>query len=171
MDKLAERLPEVITAAAQSHLGILALLSIALSFLAFFFFAKASEKVRVAIFVLLFLGATGFAVAMFRAAPDPTASAASGPNTAALSDEARILLREAVADPAGLILFERYGEGVDLHTNDRSLLTSKADRRALAAWESALEELVEVGLIVERGDRGEVFEVTREGYEFADRSE
>jgi hypothetical protein len=31
MDKLIDRLPEIITAAAQSHLGILALLSIALS--------------------------------------------------------------------------------------------------------------------------------------------
>jgi hypothetical protein len=171
VDRFAERLPEVITAAAQSHLGILALLSIALSFLAFFFFAKASEKVRVAIFVLLFLGTAGFAVAMFRAAPAPADSSEATRNTAALSEEARILLREAAADPGGLILFERYGEGVDLHTNDRSLLTSKADHRALAAWEFALQELVDAGLIVERGERGEVFEITRKGYEFADRSE
>jgi hypothetical protein len=33
MDKLFERLPEIITAAAQSYLGILALLSVALSVL------------------------------------------------------------------------------------------------------------------------------------------
>jgi hypothetical protein len=171
MDELSKRLPEIITAAAQSHLGILALLSIALSLLAFFFFAKASEKVRVGIFVLLFLGAAGFAVAMFRASPAPAASSESDRGRAALSEEARILLKEAALDPSGLILFERYGEGVNLHTNDRSLLTSKADHRALAAWESALEELVEAGLIVERGDRGEVFEITREGYEFADRSD
>jgi hypothetical protein len=40
MNKLIERLPEIISAAAQSYLGILALLSVALSVLAYFFFAN-----------------------------------------------------------------------------------------------------------------------------------
>ena len=151
MDKLAESLPQIITAAAQSHLGILALLVVALSVLAFFFFAKASEKVKVGIFVMLFLGVIAFGVAMFRVA-QPHAEAA--PAEAPLSDEARTLLQGAASDPSGLVLFERYGAGVDLHTNGVSLLTDKQDHRALASWESALAELVERGLLVPRGERG-----------------
>jgi hypothetical protein len=165
MDKLIERLPEIISAAAQSHLGILALLSVALSILAYFFFARASEKVRVGIFVLLFLGVVGFAAAMFReSAPDADLPA---PSKAALSNEAKIILTHAAADPAGLVLFERYGEGVDLSSNGVSLFTEKTDHHALAVWESALQELVKQELLVARGDRGEVFEITKRGYDVA----
>jgi hypothetical protein len=132
MDKLIERLPEIITAAAQSYLGTLALLSVALSVLAYFFFAKASEKVKVGIFVMLFVGVLAFAVAMFRESHDTPTSA----NPVALSKEATALLKEASHDPSGLVLFERFGAGVDLHTNGVSLLTSKEDHRALASWEA-----------------------------------
>lgn len=166
MDAVTARLPEIITAAAQSYLGILALLSVALSLLAYFFFAKASEKVKVGIFVLLFLGVIAFGVAMFRASHD---SPAPAPAPAALSNEAQILLKEAAADPSGLVLFERYGASVDLHTNGVSLLTSKEDHRALALWESALQELVRDGLLISRGERGEVFEITKQGYDAAKR--
>jgi hypothetical protein len=168
MDELIKRLPEVITAAAQSYLGILALLSVALSVLAYFFFAKASDKIKVGIFVLLFLGAFGFGVAMFRVSPYSLITPQPVELVVALSKEAKILLKEAALDPGGLVLFERYGEGVDLHTNSKSLLTSKEDHRALAVWESALVELVKDGLLVARGDRGEVFEITKKGYEVAE---
>jgi len=50
-------------------------------------------------------------------------------------------------------------------------LTSKADHRAVATWESALQELVDRGLLVALGDRGEVFEITRQGYEAAERTD
>jgi hypothetical protein len=169
MDKLIERLPEIITAAAQSYLGTLALLSVALSVLAYFFFAKASEKVKVAIFVLLFLGVLGFGGAMFRAS---TGTSISTPvaATAALSNEAKMLLDEASRDPGGLVLFERYGASVDLHANGKSFLTDKYDHRALAAWESAIQELIKDELLVARGDRGEVFEITKKGYDVAGRN-
>jgi ABC-type transport system involved in cytochrome bd biosynthesis fused ATPase/permease subunit len=170
MDKLIERLPEIITAAAQSYLGILALLSVSLAVLAYVFFAKASEKVKVAIFVLLFLGVIGFGVAMFRVSAEASLSSpASADPVAALSNEATTLLKEAALDPSGLVLFERFGASVDLHTNDKSLFTDKADHRTLAAWEAALEELVNAGLLVARGDGGEIFEITRKGYEVAER--
>ena len=67
MEALTEKLPEIISAAAQSNLGILALLSVALSVLAYFFFAKASETVKVGIFLLLFFGVAGFGASMFSA--------------------------------------------------------------------------------------------------------
>jgi hypothetical protein len=167
MDKLVERLPEIITAAAQSYLGILALLSVALSVLAYFFFAKASEKVKVGIFVMLFVGVIAFGVAMFRA----SAEAPTVRRAAVFSEEAKTILQKTSLDPGGLILFERFGAGVDLHTNGESLLTSKEDHRALASWESALQELVSDGLLMAQGDRGEIFTITKQGYDAAKRLE
>ena len=164
MDKLVERLPEIIGAAAQSHLGILALLSVALSVLAYFFFAKASEKIRVAIFVMLFVGVIAFGVAMFRVSQPLVAA----PGTA-LSSQAKTLLEKVAQDPGGRVLFERYGASVDLHTNGESLLTSKEDHRAMASWESALQELVQAGLLTAHGDPAEVFVITKQGYDAAER--
>lgn len=178
MDKLTEHLPAIIAAAAQSHLGILALLSVALSVLAYFFFAGASEKVKVGIFVLLFLGVVGFGAAMFRAAAKATevaqprlatdTSRQSAPNPlASLSKEAKLLLKEASSDPAGIVMFAHYGAGVDLQTNGKNLITDQS-RRAIAVWESALKELLDNDLLVERGRNGEVFEVTKKGYDVAE---
>jgi hypothetical protein len=170
MDTLIAHLPEIITAAAQSHLGILALLSIALAVLAYFFFAKASELARVAIFVMLFLGVVGFGTAMFRVSDDVAGPGASQVTPAPLSSEAKLLLTETAKDPGGLMLFERYGAGVDLHagSSDRTLFADKSDHRALATWEAALDELVQRGLMIPHGDGGEVFEITRQGYVLAD---
>ena len=77
------------------------------------------------------------------------------------------MLTAAASDPSGYVLYEKFGAGVDLHTNGVSLLTDKFDHRAVATWESALQELVDRGLLVARGDRGEVYEITRKGYETA----
>ncbi len=65
MDELAKNLPAIIGAAAQSNLGMLALFAIALAVLAYLFFARASEKARIGIFVLMFCGVAGFGAAMF----------------------------------------------------------------------------------------------------------
>ena len=164
MDKLFARLPEIITAAAQSYLGTLALLSVALSVLAYFFFAKASDQIKVGIFVLLFVGVLAFAVAMFRESHDTPM--ATRPSTA-LSTQAQTLLKQASLDSSGLVLYEHYGASVDLHTNEVTLLTSKADHLAVATWESALQELVSNGLLMPQGTQGEVFEITKKGYEAA----
>jgi hypothetical protein len=166
MDKIAEHLPAIITAAAQSFLGTFALLSVALSVLAYFFFAKAREKIKVGIFVLLFLGVLGFAAAMFRESAGAAITSQPAASPAPLSKEAKILLKEAAADPSGLVLFDRFGASVDLHANGgESLFTDKADHQALATWEAALRELVKAGLFVDRGDHGEIYEITKEGYD------
>jgi hypothetical protein len=164
VDKLFEHLPAIITAAAQSQLGILALLVVALSVLAYFFFAKASEKARVGIFVLLFLGVVGFGVAMFRAAP-------TAPPPPPLSKESKTLLQLASRDPSGLVLYERFGEGVDLHSNGVSVVTSKADHEVLMQWEAALDQLVQQGLLAARGTGREIFEITKKGYDKAQRTD
>ena len=166
MDKIAEHLPVIISAAAQSLLGTFALLSVVLSVLAYFFFAKAREKVRVGIFVLLFLGVLGFAAAMFRESGGASIATQSPARALALSKEAKTLLKAAAADPSGLVLFERFGASVDLHTNNgESFFTDKADHQALATWEAALQELVKAELFVDDGGKGEVYEITKKGYD------
>jgi hypothetical protein len=64
MNELVKSLPEIITKAAESHLGILALMIIGLAILAVFFFRGAAEKVQVVIFVMLFFGVVAFGAAV-----------------------------------------------------------------------------------------------------------
>lgn len=66
MDNLLSSITQIISAAAQSQLGLFALLAIALSLLAYTFFSAASERARIGIFTLLFLGVAAFGVAMFQ---------------------------------------------------------------------------------------------------------
>lgn len=165
MDGLFEHLPAIISAAAQSVLGLFALLSVALAMLAYFFFAKARVNVRIGIFVLLFVGVAAFGVAVFRASGAGVVAPIA--RDTPLSKEARALLQGAAVDPSGLVIYERYGAGVDLHTNGVSYLTDKADHEAVANWEAALQELVKAGYLVDRGGHGELFEITKAGYETA----
>lgn len=95
MNSFTENFPSIISAAAQSHLGILALIIIALTILAFFFFTGASEKVRVGIFLLLSFGAIGFGAAMFRSTPlvaktDKVASNEKSQKNALLAEPATV---------------------------------------------------------------------------------
>lgn len=85
----------------------------------------------------------------------------------ALTNEARILLKEASLDSHGHIMHLRYMGGTDVQTNGKNLIQSQ-DRREVAKWEAALEELVIKDLLIERGSKGESFEVTSLGYQIAD---
>ena len=62
----------------------------------------------------------------------------------------------------------RYLSGQAIQTNGINFADSK-DRRSIARWEAALEQLLSEGLIVERGYKGELFEMTAKGYEVADK--
>lgn len=84
-----------------------------------------------------------------------------------LTNEARILLKEASLDPHGTIIHARYIGGTDIQTNGKNLIGSK-DRREVARWESAIKELVNKDLLVARGHKGEIFEVSNLGYQLAD---
>lgn len=84
-----------------------------------------------------------------------------------LSYEARILLKEASLDPHGTILHVRYIGGTNIQTNGRNVIPS-GERRDVAKWEQALEELTDKGLVVARGHKGEMFEVSNLGYQIAD---
>jgi hypothetical protein len=84
-----------------------------------------------------------------------------------LSDEAKVLLKEASMDNHGTILHFRYLGGTSIQTNGKNLITNQ-DRRHVAKWEAALKELLEANLIVARGDKGEIFEVSDKGYQIAE---
>ena len=84
-----------------------------------------------------------------------------------LSYEARSLLKEASKDSHGTIMHIRYIGGTDIQTNGRNLIDS-SERRDVAKWESALAELLKFELVIARGSKGEVFEVTNLGFSLAD---
>lgn len=59
-------IPAIITAAASSNLGLLALMVVALSVLAYVFFKDTGSGIKVGIFIILFGGVIAFGVAMRR---------------------------------------------------------------------------------------------------------
>lgn len=83
-----------------------------------------------------------------------------------LSDEAKAIL-EAAAAGDGRIMHSKYLGGEDLTTNGKSLFSDK-ERRTIARWVGGLEDLQRRRFIRDLGHKGEVFEVTREGYEAVD---
>ena len=84
-----------------------------------------------------------------------------------MSMEARIMLKEASLDAHGSILYLRDTGGTDLQTNSKNLIQSR-ERREVAKWEQALKELVNLKLVVERGHKGDFFEITNLGYQVAE---
>ena len=85
-----------------------------------------------------------------------------------LSNEARNLLLEAVKDPNGSILSVMTSSGLTVQANNKNMVSAPKDGRCQAVWRGALDELVENDLIADAGYKGEVFRVTRRGYELAD---
>lgn len=85
-----------------------------------------------------------------------------------LSREARSLLLEAVKDPHGTIMRLRTLGGLTVQTRNRNMVAEPSDGRSQALWEGAVDELLENDLIADAGHTGEVFRVTRAGYELAD---
>ena len=88
-------------------------------------------------------------------------------STYRLTDEAKTLLVEASSDKNGTILMARTMSGLILQTNGRQLC-ERQDARSEAKWQGAVRELIQQGLIEGRGHKGEVFNVTSEGYRVAD---
>ncbi len=88
MPELSGQLPAIISEAAKSPLGIFALMIISLAILGFFFFKEATEKTRIAIFVMLFVGVAVFGLSIVRttAAAEPASDASGGPAAAAEED-------------------------------------------------------------------------------------
>lgn len=84
-----------------------------------------------------------------------------------MSEEAKELLVEASRDRGGHIMHARFIGGEEVQTNGKQFVKD-GDARSRATWVSALEELVTLGLIRDLGWKGEVYQVTREGYDVAE---
>ncbi len=78
MDNAIDNAPSIIEAAAQSTLGILALLILTVGVIAYLFFKTSSDRVKVVIFSMIFVGMAGFGLVILSEA-NP---AASRPNVA-----------------------------------------------------------------------------------------
>ena len=100
------------------------------------------------------------------AAPSSAATSADSSNDA-LSADAAALLKAAAADGSGVIMFGRYGMGVEISVGDKVFNDDSAPR-TVARWEGAIADLEKRGFIKAGSSAREVFEVTRDGYAAAD---
>ncbi len=85
-----------------------------------------------------------------------------------ISTEAKELLVEASNDPHGHIVKIRMRSGLEIQTNGKNLVTDNS-QRVVAKWEYVLKELMDAGLIEEKGEKGDDFAVTHLGYQYADK--
>lgn len=85
-----------------------------------------------------------------------------------LSDEAKCLLTEAAKDAVGQILVISSLEGVDIQTNNKIMNTDKIGKSA-AIWKEAVSELQNNQLIMAVGNKNEIFQLTRLGYEVSEK--
>jgi hypothetical protein len=84
-----------------------------------------------------------------------------------LSQDAVDLLLEAAKDKGGIIQRAGSFAGLDISTNNRSFIDQR-DPRAEARWEAALEELCGKQMAQDKAGKGEVFWLTKAGYDTAD---
>jgi hypothetical protein len=84
-----------------------------------------------------------------------------------LSDEAKQLLIEASLDAHGTILKIEAMDGMHISTHNTQF-GEKGNPRLEAKWKAAVNQLVSLQLIEDRGYKGEVFVITDEGYRIAD---
>ncbi len=84
-----------------------------------------------------------------------------------LSNEARVLLKEASMDEQGVIMFLRSLGETELSTKGKNLMANGSPRQ-VAKWEAALNELLDSDLVIDRSHKGQLFEVTDLGYRIAD---
>lgn len=81
-----------------------------------------------------------------------------------LSQHALSILESACSDPQGTIIKSATLSGLSITVGRKDFVSSQ-ERREVAKWENAIEELVEVEFIQQRGSKGEIFVVTQKGYE------
>ncbi len=85
-----------------------------------------------------------------------------------ISDEAKELLVEASKSSDGIIMKLGTNQGLIVKINNRNYV-SENDPRSEAIWRDAVKQLYENDMIEDKGYKGEVFAITRKGYECADK--
>lgn len=84
-------------------------------------------------------------------------------DTRSVSSDAMALLLAAV-DGAGRIVITKSFRGTSITTKNKSFLENEKDRKAVARWEHALDELVRIEFIESTDSNGHVFQVKHTGY-------
>jgi hypothetical protein len=85
-----------------------------------------------------------------------------------LSRESIQLLIAAAADQHGVILTVRTLGGFHLQVGGKQFMKDPKDPREVATWQGAVRQLLQNGLLENRGNNGELFGMTAEGYRVAD---
>ena len=98
---------------------------------------------------------------------DKSSSVSIEPMTPELSAEAKELLLAACEDHSGTIMSLRQMGGTFIQTNGKTFGGDTA--REQARWEGALRDLIHNSYVLERGVKGEVFQVSDRGYALADK--
>lgn len=87
-------------------------------------------------------------------------------SSVSVSIEGQELLKECAAKEDGTIMKLVYLGGKHLQAGGKQFGTDNV--REFAKYESALEELINLGLVVARGHKDQVFELTHKGWSLAD---
>jgi hypothetical protein len=85
-----------------------------------------------------------------------------------LSDDAQSLLKAAANDAQGIIMVSHYLGGSSVSAGSKEF-AKEEDRRSVARWMAAVEQLYELGLTRDMNGKGEIFELTHRGYDAADK--
>lgn len=83
-----------------------------------------------------------------------------------LSVDEKVLLRAASSSDDGTILRMEFLDGQRIQAGNHNF--GEEGRRDFMRWNNVLESLVAKGLLVERGFKGQVFELTHEGWSVSD---
>jgi len=90
------------------------------------------------------------------------------PRAVQLSKDAAFLLKECATDRSAQILNVAYIGGHTVQVGGKNLVEER-NERSRATWVGALEELEHNGFVAAIGPKREVFRMTREGFDAADR--
>jgi len=82
-----------------------------------------------------------------------------------IGDNALKLLQAACEADDGTILKTTDLSGTYIETNGQNFIISQ-ERREIAKWESGLDELLNAGFVEMRGAKGEIFVVSKSGYDY-----
>ncbi len=99
---------------------------------------------------------------------EPNAPLRELPQAVQLSREAAFLLKECAGDPAGQVLHLSHLGGYVLQVRGKNMIEDH-NERSRATWIAALEELERHGLLAAAGPKRNVFKITKEGFDAADR--
>ena len=86
-----------------------------------------------------------------------------------ISKDALILLIYAASDNSGQIIMSRTLSGLSVYGGKYNFIRGERNAREEARWSAAVEELEDNNLIADRGYKHEIFEVTNDGYQTADK--